>query len=149
MSAAGAGAGGAQALAERVVAGMLARDAFSRWLGVELVAVGAGTATVRMTVRPEMLNGHGVAHGGITFSLADSAFAFASNSHGRVALSVDTQVAHVRAVRAGDVLEAQAIEEHLGGRLACYRVPVTCEGMPVALFRGTVYRTKDPHPDES
>lgn len=137
----------AQARAEAVVAGMMARDAFSQWLGVEVLRVGPGTAALRMTVRPEMTNGFGVAHGGITFSVADSALAFASNSHGRVAMSIDTQIAHAKAVHVGDVLVAEAAEESRTERLGFYRVRVTRGDEPVALFRGTVYRTRDQHPD--
>lgn len=133
-------------LARRIVAHMLANDPFSQWLGVELVQVAPGAVTLRMTVRPEMANGFGRTHGGITYSFADSAFAFASNGHGRVAVSVDSQIAHTRAVQADDVLEAVAVEEQLTERLGFYRVQVTCGGSPVALFRGTVYRTRHHHP---
>ncbi len=138
----------AQQRAERIVARMLANDPFSQWLGIELLSVGPGTAHLRMTVRAEMANGFGRTHGGVTYSFADSAFAFASNGHGRVAVSIDSQIAHTRAVQAGDVLEAVAVEEQLTNRLGFYRVQVTCGGEPVALFRGTVYRTHDAHPVE-
>jgi len=137
----------AQARAEAVVAGMMARDAFSQWLGIDVLRVAPGEAQLRMTVRPEMVNGFGVAHGGITFSFADSALAFASNSHGRVAMSIDTQIAHARAVQVGDVLVAEAVEESRTERLGFYRVRVTRDDEPVALFRGTVYRTRDHHSD--
>jgi acyl-CoA thioesterase len=132
--------------ARRIVAHMLSNDPFSQWLGVEVLHVAPGSATLRMTVRPEMANGFGRTHGGITYSFADSAFAFASNGHGRIAVSVDSQIAHTRAVQAGDVLEAVAVEEQLTERLGFYRVQVTSAGSPVALFRGTVYRTKQHHP---
>jgi acyl-CoA thioesterase len=134
-----------EARAQRIVGQMLANDPFSQWLGVEVVHVAPGTATLRMTVRPEMANGFGRTHGGITYSFADSALAFASNGHGRVAVSVDSQIAHTRAVQAGDVLEAVAVEEQRTERLGFYRVQVTCGGSPVALFRGTVYRTTQHH----
>jgi acyl-CoA thioesterase len=132
--------------AQRIVAHMLANDPFSQWLGVEVLHVAPGAVTLRMTVRPEMSNGFGRTHGGITYSFADSAFAFASNGHGRVAVSVDSQIAHTQAVQAGDVLEAEAVEEQVTERLGFYRVQVTRAGAPVALFRGTVYRTKHHHP---
>jgi len=134
-------------LAERVVALMLAHDAYSRWLGVEVLAVRAGSATVRMRVRDEMVNGFGVCHGGITFSLADSALAFASNGHGRVTLSVDNAITYPAPARPGDVLVASAVEESASRRLAHYTVRVTRQGSDtlVALFRGSVYRTDRAH----
>jgi len=133
----------AQMLAERLVGAMLAGDAFSRWLGVELTKVRPGACTVRMTVRDEMVNGFGVCHGGVTYSLADSALAFASNTHGRVTVSVDNGIAYPAPVHAGDSLTAAATEESVAGRLAFYRVVVANQdGTTVALFRGTVYRTR-------
>ena len=132
----------AEARAGRLVATMLASDAFSRWLGVELVALEPGGCTVRMTVRPEMLNGFGVCHGGVTFSLADSALAFASNTHGRVTMSVENSISYPASVAAGDVLTAIAEEKSAGNRLAFYDVTVRRQDQTVvALFRGTVYRT--------
>lgn len=120
---------------------MYDRDAFSQWLGIELVALGAGTCTLQMRVRADMLNGFGVAHGGITFSLADSAFAFACNSQGRQSVSIHCSVEHVVAVREGDVLTAVAEEEHLGQAISNYAVRVTkTPGQPVAFFRGVAYR---------
>lgn len=131
------------ALAERLVAAMRASDGFSAWLGVEVVALGPGTCTVRATIRREMLNGFGVCHGGVTYSLADSALAFASNTHGRVTMSVENGISYVAPVALGDVLTAVAVEEGVGGRLAFYRVTVRAQqGTVVALFRGTVYRTQ-------
>lgn len=121
---------------------MLERDAFSAWLGVELVALAPGRCTLRMAVRAEMVNGFGVCHGGVTFSLADSALAFASNTHGRVTVSVENAISYPAAVRLGDTLTAVASEETAGNRLAFYRVVVVNQrDETVALFRGTVYRT--------
>lgn len=146
-----AGADDAQRLAERVVAGMMARDAFSQWLGVNVLEVRPCAAVVRMTVRDEMVNGFGVCHGGVTFALADSALAFASNTHGRVTVSIENGITYPAPVHAGDVLTATAEEESATERLAFYRVGVTNqEGATVAVFRGTVYRTKRPFfPDET
>lgn len=128
-------------LATRVVDAMFNNDAFSQWLGIERVEDGAGRSVLRMTVRPEMTNGFGVAHGGITFSFADSAFAFASNSHGRKSVSIETSISHTVAVHPGDVLVATAVEEHLSNKIANYRVTVTNQdGVVVALFKGIVYR---------
>lgn len=129
--------------AEDIVRRMLAGDAFSQWLGVECQEVAPGRCVLRMTVRAEMLNGFGIAHGGITYSLADSALAFASNSRGRRAVSVETSISHTSPLHAGDILTAVATEEHLGHRIACYRVEVRNEHHRLAaLFKGTVYRSE-------
>ena len=139
-----------QHLAERVVKGMLGRDAFSGWLGLELLEVRPRYAAVRMKVRPDMLNGFGVCHGGVTFSLADSAFAFAANTHGRVTVSIDNSITYPATVMTGDVLTAVASEESEANRIAFYSVRVTNQhDSIVALFRGTVYRTTRGHFDDA
>ena len=138
-----ADAAAAQARAEALSGAMLDGDAFTRWLGAELVAIAPGACTLRMRVREEMVNGFGVAHGAIAFALADSATAFASNTHGTVTVSVENAVTYPMPVRVGDLLTATAEEESAGARLAFYRVVVRNQGgAVVALFRGTVYRTK-------
>ncbi len=124
---------------------MLARDAFSRWLGISLVSVEQGACTLSMTVRDDMLNGFGVAHGGIVFSLADSAMAFACNTGARVTVAVDNSISYPVAVRAGDELVAEAREERSTSRLGFYAVTVRRASEVVALFRGTVYRTMQEH----
>jgi len=135
-----------QVIAERVVAGMMAKDEFSKWLGLEIVDIRPRTATVRATIRPEMVNGFGVAHGGIVFSIADSALAFASNTHGKVTMSIDNAITYPAAIHVGDVLTAVAGCETESGRLGFYRVNVRNQKDDVvALFRGTVYKTKDDH----
>ena len=139
-------AAAAQELAERVVAQMLARDEFSRWLGIEVTHVAPDAATVRMTVRPEMVNGFGVCHGGIAFSLADSALAFASNTHGHVTVSIENGIRYPAPIAPGDVLTATAVEQSASRRLAYFDVTVRNQnGDAVALFRGTVYRTSREH----
>jgi acyl-CoA thioesterase len=145
------GADDAQQLAERVVAEMLEHDAFSRWLGLEVTSVGPNAATVRMTVRPEMVNGFGACHGGIAFSLADSALAFASNTHGRVTVSVENSIRYPAPIAPGDVLTAIAVQETAGRRLAFFTVTVVRDsGDVVGLFRGTVYRTsREIFPDDT
>ena len=143
---AAASAPNAQRLAERIQQAMLARDTFSRWLGVAVTDIGPGTCTLTMTVRGEMLNGFGVAHGGIVFSVADSAFAFACNTHGRVTVSIENSITYPVAIREGDVLTAVAREEAASERLGYYRVDVTRQGGElVGLFRGTAYRTLKEH----
>src|SRR4051812_11363261 len=135
-----------QALAERVVAGMMAKDEFSRWLGIEVVHIAPDASTVRMTVRPEMVNGFGVTHGGIAYSLADSALAFACNTHGMVTVAIDNSITYPAPIQVGDVLTAVATPESATRRLAFTRVVVTNQdGTLVASFRGTVYRTGKAH----
>ena len=135
-----------QALAEAVVSKMLASDALSRWLGVEVLEIAPRRSTCRMTVRDEMVNGFGTAHGGIVFSLADSAFAFATNACGRLSVAIDCTVSYPAAVRPGDVLTAVAVEESATHRLAFCEVTVRNQGEAiVAHFRGTVYRTAQAH----
>ncbi len=124
-----------------IVERMIEFDAFSQWLGIEVLETGLGYSKIQMTVRPEMVNGFRIAHGGITFSFADSAFAFASNSRGKHAVSVDTSINHLAAVKIGDILIAEAEELDVGRRLAHYQVTVyRGEGEKVALFKGMVYR---------
>ena len=135
-----------QELAEQVVGGMMEKDEFSRWLGIEVVRVAPNASTTRMKVRPEMVNGFGVAHGGIAYSLADSALAFASNTHGKVTVAIDNSIAYPAAVNVGDVLTAVAELESSTKKLAFLRVTVTNQsGVTVAVFRGTVYKTEKAH----
>jgi len=126
----------------RVVDKMYDNDSFSKWLGIERVEDGVGKSILRMTVRKKMLNGFDIAHGGITYSLADSALAFASNSHGNQSVSIETSISHTKPVKAGDVLTAVAIEKNLSSKIGVYEVVVTNQNSEtVALFKGTVYRT--------
>ena len=132
--------------ASAVVRQMLAHDAFSQWLGVQLLDVGPSRVTVRMTVRGEMANGFGVCHGGVTFAFADSALAFACNTGGKVTVSIENSMTYPAAVRIGDVLQAVAEQEATSKRVAYYRVRVTKpDGTVVALFRGTVFQTDRDH----
>ncbi|MFN4080548.1 MAG: hydroxyphenylacetyl-CoA thioesterase PaaI, partial [Saprospiraceae bacterium] len=132
---------------EEIFRAMYDKDPFSRWMGMEIVEIGPGSCKLRMTVRPEMTNGFGVAHGGIAFSLADSAFAFACNSRGRHALSVYCSIEYAAPVRSGDVLLAEAREEHLSNSLTNYAVSVcNQDGAPVAFFRGLAFRKKTEWP---
>ena len=122
---------------------MYAEDGFSQWLGIDVLNIEPGSCTLRMKVRKEMLNGFGVAHGGITFSLADSAFAFACNSHGRHAVSIHCTIEHTAPVFENDALIAMATEEQLGNSISNYAIKVTKnDGEPVAFFRGVAYRKK-------
>lgn len=122
---------------------MYANDEFSKWLGIEVLKVGEGSCELKMKVRDEMTNGFKIAHGGITYSLADSALAFASNSHGKMAVSVETSISHTQKVMSGDVLTAVAEEQHHSDKIAVYSIKVTNqENKTVALFKGVVYRTQ-------
>ena len=129
---------------------LAARDAFAATLGIEAVDGGLGRAEVRMRVRPEHLNFNGTCHGGAVFSLADTAFGLASNSHGAIAAGVDAHITYQVAVHVGEVLTATAIEVSRGRKLAVYRVDVENEaGSLVSSFTGTVYvTTKSNEPGE-
>ena len=126
-----------------VVDKMYNGDAFSQWLGIERIEERVGYSKLRMTVREEMTNGFKIAHGGITYSLADSALAFASNSHGRQSVSIETSISHTKPVFIDDVITAEAIELNLTNATGIYDIKVTNQkDEVVALFKGTVYRTK-------
>lgn len=126
----------------RVVDEMYDNDPFSKWLGIKRLEDGGGVSVLRMTVRKEMLNGFAVAHGGITYSLADSALAFAANGHGVQSMSIETSISHTKKVVEGDVLTAKAIEKNLTFKIGVYEVIIENQNNEtVALFKGTVYRT--------
>jgi acyl-CoA thioesterase len=127
---------------EEIVAKMMQHDLFSQWLGIKVDHIESGACTLSLTIRKEMLNGFGIAHGGITYSIADSALAFASNSHGRQAVSVDTSINHIESLREGDQITAVAKEESLKNRFAFYSIEIRSQNKLVALFKGTVYRTE-------
>ena len=128
-------------LAEKVFDQMFETDYFSKWLGIEKLEIDAGKSVLRLKIRKEMLNGFGIAHGGITYCLADSALAFACNSHGRKTVSVETSVSHVVALKEGDIITAYAEEESKTNKIGVYRVIIKREEEVVAVFKGVVYRT--------
>jgi acyl-CoA thioesterase len=131
-----------QELATRIVDRMYNNDPMSQWLGIERIQDGPGVSVLRMVVRKEMLNGFAIAHGGISYSLADSALAFASNAHGVQAVSIETSIAHVAQALEGDVLTTRVEEKSLTKRTGLYHVDViNQEGKVIAFFKGTVYRT--------
>src|SRR5688572_20749149 len=123
-----------------IVGHMYDRDAFSQWLGIRRLEDGPGFCSLEMDVRTEMVNGFGIAHGAITYALADSALAFASNSHGRKAVSIETSINHLKPVFAGDIIKASAEETSLSNKLAVYHIRVTRNEELVAHFKGVVYR---------
>jgi acyl-CoA thioesterase len=134
-----------QQLAEASVAHMLQHDAFSQWLGISLLELRPGYAKISMTVRPEMLNGLGIVHGGVAFSLADSCFAFACNSRNNRSVALDTAINFLKPIHPADVLVAEAREMHDGRSTGLYHITITNQQQQVvALFKGTCFRTGKP-----
>ena len=123
-------------MARRSADAMWADDHASRALGMSIDAVGPGTATLRMTVRDDMVNGHAIGHGGLTFTLADSAFAFACNSYNRRTVAAGAEIRFRAPTRAGDVLVAAAVERERDDRDGTYDVTVTAGDLVVATFVG-------------
>jgi acyl-CoA thioesterase len=119
---------------------MMTRDVASRSLGIELVDAGEGRAVTRMTVRADMVNGHAMAHGGLIFTLADTAFACACNSYGPVTVAASADIVFVAPARAGDVLHAEAVVRTRFGRSGVYDVTVRRDGEVIAEFRGRSYQ---------
>lgn len=121
----------------------MAKDYFSQWLGIEILEIKEGSCKLQMTIRENMLNGFGIAHGGITYSVADSALAFASNSHGQKSVSVETSISHTVSLKVNDIIIAEAIEEHCSNKIGVYSIKIykASDRAVVALFKGTVYRT--------
>lgn len=126
----------AQAVADEACQAMWAGDRASQHLGMTIEAVGPGRAVISMTIGETMVNGHGIAHGGYIFTLADSAFAFACNSHGPHAVAAQCQITYLRPARLGDRLVATAAEIQRVGRTGICDVRVTRDGEVVAEFRG-------------
>ena len=127
----------------RIVEKMYENDAYSKWLGIEIVSVATGSVVLKMTVRQEMTNGFGICHGGITYAFADSALAFACNTHGRLTVLLDASMSYPAAAKVGDVLIAEAQEQALSDKVGVYQVIVRKEsGEKVGIFKATVYRTQ-------
>ena len=128
--------------ASEIVSKMFDSDAYSQWLGISIDNISEGKCELSMTIRKEMLNGFGIAHGSITYALADSALAFASNSHGRHSVSIDTSINHIESLKDGDKITAIAKEEALKNKFGFYTVEIKKENIIVALFKGTVFRSE-------
>jgi len=127
---------------KNVVEHMMQQDAFSQWLGIEVISVADGYSKITMQVRAEMINGFGTAHGGIAFSFADSAFAFACNSDGFVTVALDVSISYPKAVKLGDTLIAEAKAINRTTKTGLYLVEITNQHKElVALFKGTCYKT--------
>jgi acyl-CoA thioesterase len=125
-----------------VVNSMKENDLFSQWLGIEIIEVKVGYSRTKMIIRNEMMNGIGVVHGGVTFSLADSTFAFACNNRNNLSLALDTSINFLKPVHVGDILVAEANEIHNGKSTGLYQITITNQkNHVVALFKGTCFRT--------
>jgi len=123
---------------------MMTTDYCSQWMGIEAVSLKEGYCKIKMTVHRDMLNGFGILHGGIAYAFADSAFAFASNSYGRIAVSVTGSMSFAKSAKEGAVLFAEATALNVGHKTAEFDVNVTDEkGVIYYRFRGTVYRKSD------
>ena len=127
---------------EDVVNHMMENDFFSQWMGVEVLEIKEGYSKIKMTIREEMVNGFGIVHGGIPFSLADSAFAFACNNRNNLSVALDVTITFTKPVNVGDELTAEAREVHNGKSTGVYLINVTNQkNEQVALFKGTCFRT--------
>jgi acyl-CoA thioesterase len=128
--------------ATEVVTHMMQHDLFSQWLGIEVLQIKEGYSKIKMTVRKEMINGFGIVHGGIAFSLADSAFAFACNNRNVLSVALDTAINFIKPVHVDDALTAEAKELHNGKSTGLYHITITNQKEHVvAIFKGTCYRT--------
>lgn len=127
---------------EEVVNHMMNHDRFSQWLGIEILEIKEGFSKIQMTIREEMVNGFGIIHGGVTFSFADSAFAFACNNRNQLSVALDTSINFIKPVHVGDVLTGVATELHNGKSTGLYQIEIfNQKSHLVALFKGLCYRT--------
>ena len=130
-------------LGKKVVDKMINEDAFSQWLGIKILEISEGFCKLQLQVRDEMTNGFSIAHGGISYSLADSCLAFASNSYGIQSFSLETSISHTKKVECGDILIATSKEINKTNRTALYYITITNQNKEeIAHFKGTVYRTE-------
>lgn len=127
---------------EQIPYKMLSQDAYSQWLGIEILECEIGRCRVAMTIRKDMLNSMNKAHGGISYSLADTAFGFAANTHGKYALSIEISINHIEALDEGDYLVAESVIEKVNNKLGFNIIEVKRGDELVALFKGVVYRTQ-------
>lgn len=121
---------------------MLSQDPFSSWMGIEILECEIGRCKVGMTIRKEMLNSMGKAHGGVSYTIADTAFGFAANTHGRYAVSIESSINHIEALEEGDYLVAESVIEKVNNKLGFNVIEVKRGDELVALFKGIVYRTE-------
>jgi len=129
-------------LANEVIAQVMKDDLFSQWLGIEIIEIKEGYSKLKMKVRNKMINGLGIVHGGIAFSLGDTAFAFACNSRNNLSVALDTSINFLKPVHPGDELTAEAKEIHNGKSTGLYQITITNQRKhTVAIFKGTCFRT--------
>ncbi len=129
--------------AKKVVDRMMELDLFSQWMGVKVLEIREGYSKIQMTLRKEMLNAFGIAHGGITFALADSAFAFACNSDGKVTVALDVSISFPKAVKENDILTAEAKQVNKTRRTGLYLIEIRNQNDElVVLFKGTCFKTE-------
>ena len=127
---------------EEVVQIMLKRDRFTEWLGLRIIEIGKGHCKLQYRITEEMMNGFENVHGGVLFSAADSAFAFACNSYGHLTVALDVSVSFTKPAKTGELLTVEAVEVFLGNKIGIYNVRTTNENNElIALFKGTAYRT--------
>lgn len=126
---------------EKIPYKMLSQDDYSTWLGIEILECKIGHCKVGMTIRKDMLNSMNKAHGGISYSLADTAFGFAANTHGKYAVSIETSINHIEALNEGDFIVAESVIEKVNTKLGFNIIEVKRGKELVALFKGVVYRT--------
>jgi acyl-CoA thioesterase len=127
---------------QEVVIKMMQKDLFSQWLGIEVLDIKEGYSKIKMIIREEMLNGLGIIHGGVTFSLADSAFAFACNNRNQLSVALDTSVNFIKPVHVGDELTAEAKELHNGKSTGLYHIEIfNQKNHLIAHFKGLCFRT--------
>jgi acyl-CoA thioesterase len=128
---------------KEIVNVMMASDYFSQWLGIEVLEITEGNCRLKMQIKKDMLNGFGIAHGGIAYSFADSALAFASNSYGQKAVSIETSISHLVSLVENDVILAEVLQQSNNKRIAIYTIDIFHASTlkKVALFKGTVYKT--------
>ncbi len=130
---------------QEVVNHMMQHDLFSQWLGIDVLQIETGYSKIKMIIRKEMVNGFGIVHGGVTFSLADSAFAFACNNRNVLSVALDTSINFLKPVHVEDVLVAEAKELHNGKSTGLYQITITNQhDHVVAVFKGTCFRTHKP-----
>ncbi|MDF2436971.1 MAG: hypothetical protein K0Q95_1347 [Bacteroidota bacterium] len=128
--------------ARKIVDKMMAEDKFSQWLGINVILAEEGRSVLKMKIREEMVNGFGIAHGGIAFSFADSALAFASNAYGRLSVALECSISFAIAVNVNDELTCEARQLSLTNKTGTYHMEISNQkGEKVAFFKGTVYRT--------
>ena len=129
-------------LAKKVVDKMINGDPFSQWLGIEVLEIATGFCKLQLKVREEMTNGFDIAHGGIAYSLADSCLAFAANSDGIQAISIETSISHTKKVKSGDTLTATSKQVNKSSKTALYYITISNQNkLEIAHFKGTVFLT--------